>query len=102
MKSSLVILALFGSTEAHRHRHQHGLRSMAQEIGYLDPEDPNLASRTVIQPYSRYEGAVGSRSKLGIEGEKPSEWSTLPYGPYYQKKFPWTGKVWGAKDASEF
>lgn len=39
---------------------------------------------------------------MTIETEKPQEWSTLPYGPYPQKKFPWTGKIWGAKDASEF
>ena len=100
MKTSFVVLAMLGLTEAHRHRHNHGYRSMAQEIGYIDPEDPEMfAGRTVIKPYGDYEGRVGGRSRLGPEGEKPSEWSTLPYGPYPQKKFPWSDKRLGAPPA---
>ena len=88
MRNSLVILALFGIVDA---RHFHLIQK--------DEEEPSVVGW--VKNHPDYEGMVNGRSKLvKDEYPAPSEWSTLPYGPYPQKKFAWDDKVIGAKSGS--
>ena len=70
-----------------------------------DPSAEETAVLGWVKAHPDYEGVVGNgRSKLVNDtlGTPPNEWSTLPYGPYPQKKFKWDDKVLGAKSGAQF
>ena len=80
MKFNLLVLALLGHIDAESLTHRSHKRGVDAADEPLFTPDMSGKSRLVNQ------------TKLEMDDmyKKPQKWSTLSYGPYEQKTFPWT------------
>jgi len=83
MKYYLLVLALLGHTDAESLTHRHHKQGVDGSVDAADEPlwTPDLSGRSRLV----------NQTKLELDDmyRKPQKWSTLPYGPYEQKKFPW-------------